>query len=367
MKIVWIVPYKRKCGITLYAEKYAKALSAHCTLVVCDPAEFIENRAGFREKIAGCDLAHIQYEPLFFRQGRRDFYPAMCDAIHCKKVVTLHEVYSKPPGVFPREDITGIGPLKMVKTFLWDKNHPHWAAFGMHVKRCFFSDAILVHAMFHKQILVEKGVDDDRIHIIPLPAKVPSGAAPERVKKEKKVTFGATGFINPLFDYDLLLAVLSRLTIEWSFIWIGGVRRDDDAGLLRFLEWEIDKRGWRGRFTITGKVFYEERDRLFQEVDVFCALFKDRSNSESLMDAIAAKKLIVATRIPLTQELASQGPVCILVERDPVAIANRIGGLLSDGALQTNCRRACGDYAERFSYERCALQVVNLYKRLISE
>jgi glycosyltransferase involved in cell wall biosynthesis len=364
MKIAWIVPYKKKCGISLYAEKYAAALSAHVKIIECDPDEFIADRNSFLKKISECSLAHIQYEPLFFRAKNTDFYPAMCKAIPCKKVVTLHEVYKRPPHVFPREEIGGIWPLRQIKQMVWDARHPHWAAFSRHARNNFFSDAIFVHAQFQKPILEEKGVTISLVNVIPLP--IQAGKKQAEWQGGKSVVCGATGFINPSYDYDLLFSTLERLAADWRFVWVGGARREDDAALLQSLRDNIDKRGWGNRFTITGLVFGADRDRFLADVEVFCALFKDRSSSESLADAIGAQKLIVASRIPLTEELVSQEPLAVLVDRDPAAIAQRITELASDEPLRKMLLRACAAYGGRFSYERCARDVVAVYERLVS-
>jgi glycosyltransferase involved in cell wall biosynthesis len=366
MKIAWIVPRKRQCGICLYAAKYETALAGAVTLITCDPEEFVRDRTSFAAKIRGCDCAHIQYESSFYFARGRDFYPSMCRAIPCKKVVTLHEVYRTIPGVFPRQDIRGFLPVKKARQMAWDLRHPHWAAFARHAVDSFFADAILVHARFHCGILEEKGVDISRLSVIPVPIKVQQSWIAKPIVPGETVTLGATGFINPLYDYDLLLKALERLEMPWRFVWVGGVRRDDDASLMRSLQAEIDKRSWSQRFTVTGLAFGEERDRLLADVQIFCALFKDRSSSESLADAISAHKYIVATRIPLTEELVSQEPLAILADPDADKIAARIRQIISDEPLRRSLDHGCAAYCERFSVEACSRSVVEVYERLLS-
>jgi glycosyltransferase involved in cell wall biosynthesis len=154
--------------------------------------------------------------------------------------------------------------------------------------------------------------------------------------------------------------------MPWRFVWVGGVRRDDDASLMRSLQAEIDKRSWSQRFTVTGLAFGEERDKLLANVQIFCALFKDRSSSESLADAISAHKYIVATRIPLTEELVSQEPLAILADPDADKIAARIRQIISDEPLRRSLDHGCAAYCERFSVEACSRSVVEVYERLLS-
>jgi glycosyltransferase involved in cell wall biosynthesis len=364
MNVGWIAPLNKKCGIAFYARRYADALSGHVRIIESDPDDFCRNRKDFLERMSGCDCVHIQYETSFFLNGRLDFYPELCRKIQGKKIVTLHEVYRRIPSVFPRENIKGTWPLKAIKEIVWDLKHPHWALFTKHLHTSFFADAIIVHSQFQKEILIEKGVDKEKINVVPLPIKVRPEAKVRPWNNALTIELGATGFINPSYDYDLLFKVLECIDRDWRFFWVGGLRRNDDAGLLRWLEQEIEKRGWKQRFTITGWVSDDERDRRLDEMHVFCAFFKDRSSSESLADAIAAKKLIIAGRIPLTEEIAGHGPVLVLAQQEPEAIAQTIWQSLSDKTLLQSIERAQVRYGETYSYAECAKIVVDLYEKV---
>jgi glycosyltransferase involved in cell wall biosynthesis len=366
MNVGWIAPLNKKCGIAFYARKYADALSGHVRIIESDPDDFCRNRNEFLDKISGCECVHIQYETSFFLNGRLDFYPELCRRIQGKKIVTLHEVYRRIPGVFPRENIKGMRPLKAIKEIVWDIRHRHWALFTKHLCESFFADALIVHSQFQKEILIEKGVDKEKINVVPLPIKVRPEAKVRPWNNALTIELGASGFINPSYDYDLLFKVLECVDGDWRFCWIGGLRRNEDAGLLHSIEREITRRGWKQRFTITGWVSDDERDRRLDEMHVFCAFFKDRSSSESLADAIAAKKLIIAGRIPLTEEIANHGPVLVLAQQEPEAIAQTILKTISDKALLNSIELAQTRYAETYSYEACSGQVASLYKKVIA-
>jgi glycosyltransferase involved in cell wall biosynthesis len=370
MKVGWIAPLDKKCGIAFYSRKYADAISRLVQLVECDPSGFQSDRRGFLASIAGCDCVHIQYEPSFFLRGRRDFYQELCRQIRAKKIVSLHEVYREIPGVFPRENIRGNWPIRALRKFVWDQRHPHWAAFARHLGASFHADALVVHSHFQKEILAEKGIDKEKITVIPLPIKVrpetktgPAG----RAGVDATTSLGASGFINPLYDYDMLVRVLDNMKEAWRFTWVGGIRRDEDAAILGRLEGEIDKRGWGHKFTITGWVSDEERDRLVDGMDVFCAFFKERSSSESLADAIAARKPIIASRIPLTEELATCGPLLLLAPPGPEETAQCIRALLADRNRLRSMEQAAAAYGRKYSYEECSTTMKGLYERVIAQ
>jgi glycosyltransferase involved in cell wall biosynthesis len=372
MKVGWIAPLDRKCGIAFYSRKYADAISRHVQIVECDPDGFLSDRKGFLASIAGCDCVHIQYEPSFFLRGRRDYYHELCRQIRAKKIVSLHEVYREIPGVFPRENVRGNWPVKALRKFVWDKRHVHWAAFARHLRASFHADALVVHSHVQEDILIEKGIDKEKITVIPLPIKVRPETKTAHAKRtdadaDATISLGASGFINPLYDYDMLVHVLDNMKEAWRFTWVGGLRRDEDAGILRRLESEIDKRGWSRKFTITGWVSDEERDRLVDGMDAFCAFFKERSSSESLADAIAARKPVIASRIPLTEDLAAYGPLLLLAPPGPEETAQCIRALLADRDRLRLMEQAAAAYGRKYSYEECGTTMNGLYERVMTQ
>ena len=98
----------------------------------------------------------------------------------------------------------------------------------------------------------------------------------------------------------------------------------------------------------------------------FCAFFKDRSSSESLADAIAAKKPVIATRIPLTLEMASCGPVLLLAPDGAEKTAECISALFVDKDRRRSMERAAAAYGRKYSYEECAQKLIGLYERVIA-
>jgi glycosyltransferase involved in cell wall biosynthesis len=100
---------------------------------------------------------------------------------------------------------------------------------------------------------------------------------------------------------------------------------------------------------------------------IYCAIFKERSSSESLADAIASAKIIVATRIPLSEELVVQGPVLALAPKSPQETAELIAGLLSDGRRRRSMEQASSAYGKTYSYDECAKTLAALYERVIAQ
>lgn len=364
MKITWIFPRNKACGISFYSQKYVQALRRSVAIECLDPLDFRNNRKEFLKIVQSCQVCHIQYETSFFLLKNKDFYPDFCSAIKCPIIVTLHEVYKQFPDVFPRDEIQGNIFTKPIKKYIYDRRHPHATAFGRHGAKGFYADKIIVHARFQKDILIEKGLRPDAIEVLPVPIKSINKTFRNEWEKGRALNLAATGFINPSYDYELLFKALDLCKIPWKFTWIGGVRRAEDQALLDTIKADIAKRGWEKRFVVTGSISDERRDALLSNIQVYCAIFKHKSSSESLATAIGARTLIVATRLQLTEEMASEFPVMHIVDNDPAKIAAAIKKISSNARVRGSLTNACEKYSRKYSYANMAEQMATTYEDL---
>ncbi|MBN2188388.1 MAG: glycosyltransferase, partial [Chitinispirillaceae bacterium] len=336
MKIAWIFPQKERCGIATYSRRYAESLSGKAEVILLDPERFSGDREALLSAINGCDIAHVQYETSFFSRAGRDFFPAFCRAIHPPVVVSLHEVYRNVPYVYPRKAIRGRGPLAFARRTLYDRRHPLQTAYQRHLEHSFHSAAVLVHYAFQRSIIIEQGCRPEAIFVIPLPVPLLPGAAPPAPwNGDRPLSLAAPGFINPDFDYDLLFAALERLAVPWRFTWIGGIRRNEDAPLLQTVRAKIAEKRWNDRFTVTGWVSERDFRDLLCGADLICAFFSARSSSSSLTEALGALRPVIATPIPLTEELSRSG-VVHLSPADPARLAEGIGELSAREDLRSS-------------------------------
>ena len=284
----------------------------------------------------------------------------MCSEIKRPIIVTLHEVYKRFPDVFPRDEIKGNLFTKPIKEYVYDMRHPFATSFTRHVSKGFSADKIIVHAQFQKNILIEKGSSAGTIDVLPVPILSIDNSTQDKWENNQTLNLAATGFINPSYDYDLLFKALDLCAMPWKFTWIGGVRRPEDQGLLDTIQADITKRGWENRFIVTGRVSDEKRDALLSDAHIYCAFFKHKSSSESLATAIGARSLIIATRLPLTEEMTSEFPVMHIVDKDPGAVVAAIKKISSDAEVRESLTNACEKYSRQYSYE-------NMVKRMVSE
>jgi glycosyltransferase involved in cell wall biosynthesis len=365
MKICWIFPQNKLCGISFYSHKYVAALEKYADILCVDPGDVIDKKAEAVSALRQSDIVHIQYETSFYLKHYRDCYPNVCAAVTCPIVVTLHEVYDQFPGVYPRESITGGGLVRAIKERIYDARHPYVTALTKHSAAGFFADALFVHSAFQREILLKKGVLPEKIIVLPFPIS-PGKDTPELTwGPPATVHFAATGFINDSYDFDLLMETLAKCKMPWEFTWIGGIRRPDDRLLFNKIQNEIERRNWAGRFTITGEVTDQTRDDLLNAAHVYLALFKYKSSSESLSVALGSRRLIVATELPLTREMNAEFPVMLLTAANAPEIAGAIERIITDAQTRSTLWEAMRRFTEKNSYDSIARRLTKEYERVL--
>ena len=365
VRVLWICPVRKRCGIAIYSNEYIKALKMFCTVIVIDCNEIAGNLSKFRKEIEQCDCVHLQYEQSLYVLNGVDYFKKICKQINKPLIVSLHELYEKQPGVFPREDLTGNWPTRKVKEIIYDYRHPIQTSFRGHCKREFYAEKIVVHHEFQRNILIDKKIESSRIKVISHPvitfSDIRYSIAPAT---DRVLLLGSTGFINPQFDYKLLFDTLDKLTLDWRFKWIGGLRREEDCTLLNYIESQINDRGWRDKFIITGWVELEAQKQLLKEIDIYLALFSDRSSSDSITRAFGARRFTIGTDVPPLKEIA-QNYGALYISNDSSDIVKFINEIIANVNLQNAYQEAIDKYLIQNAFPMKAHELSLVYKEVI--
>ena len=285
--------------------------------------------------------------------------------IRVPAVVSLHEVYAAPPDVFPRENVSGPFPIRNLKLLAYDMRHPAQTALRRHRARAFGAAAIAVHGACHRDILTAQGIAPERIHVIHYP--FPEAPAVDRPAFDGKAPLqaGTVGFVNRSFDFDLLFDTLLAYGRPWRFTWIGGARRESDNAFVDSLRTRVSRLKLADRFSITGWVSDEERDRLLRSLHVYCAFFRHRSSSESLAVALAARRFVLASPQPFIEELVSRHRALFLVPRDRLAAAAELERIAGDPQYRGAIASAMDDCVAELSASDAARQTMSLYRTVL--
>ncbi len=362
MKIAWLFPVNQRCGISFYSHEYVKALKNHITVDTFDIDKCLSTVKRSATIFNNYDCVHIQYETSFFLKKNSNRFKKLCSLITRPIIVSLHEVYREFPDVFPRSQIKGRGFIRQCKELLYDFRHPYQTMYTRHVSESFLADKILVHAQYHKNILVQNGISKDMLSIIPLPVKPVTIPCDTPFMASGVLRLCSHGFITPHFDYPLLFAILDNLAIPWHFSWLGGIRRDQDTVVLNAIKEEVTQRKWQDKFIITGWITENERDRVLSQTDLYLALFTARGSSASLAAALGARSLIIATELPLTSELVEKTPILSIVPSECTAVIDQINRLASDTILRNSFIANIESYIKNHSYTKHAGHLIELYQ-----
>lgn len=363
MKVMWLFPENKRCGISIYSHDYIRELKNKCEVIPKDLSTVIDGGLSVRKDCA--DLVHIQYETSFFLNKGRDVYFRLLSKIKVPTVVTLHEVYDEFPQVFPRSKIRGYGPLLIIKRIIYDCKHPVQTAYSRHCSRNFGADLILVHHKYHRDILLKKGIKPELVEILQFPVKKSANEINFKWKAGEAVLLGSIGFINQGYDYKLLFSVLEKMEIDWKFVWIGGLRNNENEKILENLKQMIISREWQNRFIITGWVSDEKQNELLQKLDIYLSLFKYRSSSATVSRAIGALKPIIATEIPMIKELnecIDESPV-LAVKNDPESVIGAIRKIMEDSRFREDLLWKIRKYSENRYFSNMAEKLLLIYGR----
>lgn len=365
MKLAWISPVNKHCGISLYSHEYCHILSKMTSLHHIDIDNFFDYSEKQYEMLNSFDIIHFQYETSYFLKSRNKIFQHFYKKITTPIVLTLHEVYDSFPGVFPRSQIKGSGLTRKIKEKFYDTQHPYQTVFTQHISHNFYADKILVHAHYHKEILIKKGLPEEMITIHHHPVKKLYDSPPPPSLASDTLKLGSLGFINQNYNYTLLFNVLEHLPNPWHFTWIGGIRREEDKQLHISIQHEIINRKWEKKFTITGWVDEYTRNELLNNIDIYLAFFSTRSVSGSLATALSSYKIILATEIPYTTELIRNYPVLTIVSSDYKDIIDKIQSIHVDRDLKKSLHNEIARYITLHSYDKLSLDLLDIYQGLM--
>lgn len=365
MRVGFVYPQKRKCGISIYSVCYAEALRKLPLEVTDIDSEEFSDRCNFNRLVKRFDILHVQYETSFFFKRKKDAFSRLFRVLNKPLIVSLHEVYERDPFVFPRESIKP--PFLFIKRIVYDARHPLQTMNRKHLKSQFWADRVLVHHDYQKRILERKGIKPDIVRVIGQPVRrVPSKNDLDAKFSKSVVGLGCAGFINPQFDFDLLIRSLKKLPIDWQFTWVGGIRNSSHQEILTELNNRIRLLGWERKFRITGWLDENQFKAALDGIDLALCLFSNRSTSASMTDLLGSGIPIIATDLAVTREFSRTCKSVELVENDPGAVSRAVEEICKNEARRSQILNDLHRYCDMNSFDRKAENLFRLYQEVLS-
>lgn len=178
------------------------------------------------------------------------------------------------------------------------------------------------------------------------------------------VLIGAVGNLYPVKGHIHLIRaaatiVAARPNVKFVVAGRGGEQQA--------LQAEIDRLGLQNNFMLLG--FREDVDALLQAFDLFVMPSLSEGMPISILEAMAAHRVVIASDVGGIPQLIRQGHSGVLVPpQDPQQLAAAILDLITDTAKrETLVRQAYVLVCERFSQDACTDSYVALYEKRASQ
>jgi glycosyltransferase involved in cell wall biosynthesis len=199
-----------------------------------------------------------------------------------------------------------------------------------------------------------------RVHVIPNGADV----AADRVFQAPDPAVARVVYAGQLYPWkgvDVLVEAMA-LVPQARLVILGGISGEGDLERIRHL---VRSRGLGDRTEMPGTLPQARVAEELAHASVVCVPFLKGSMTErhtspiKLFEALAAGRPIVATDLPSTREVLTDGENAVLVPPgEPALLAQAIRRLLDDRALAARLARAAWDAAPRYSWDARAKAIL---------
>lgn len=164
---------------------------------------------------------------------------------------------------------------------------------------------------------------------------------------------------------DVLLQALARMQRPDVRLKMAGRGSDQDREQLRSMAQEL---GIEAQVELIGSVSDEERRSLYQQAMFVVAPSRYEGWCIAAVEAAAASRAVIGTRIPGLMDAIREGETGDLVEPDDVdGLAAAIGSLLDDPARRQSLGAAGPEWAQRFTWDRISQDQERLYEQVVAQ
>jgi len=257
-------------------------------------------------------------------------------------VCSVHAIYS--------EDWSGRWTLPLIRC-LWRR-----------------ADTMLCISHAVKDWLTQQGVPSEKARVIHYGIETglffrPKGRFRENWNLNGNTVIGSIGRLEPRKNHECLIAAMPQIckAVPNAILLIAGHDPWRYGETLRQL---IDQLDLRSNVRLVG--FQNDIPTFLNAIDVFAFATKSEGFGQVLIEAMAAGKPVVASKIPPLTEIVIDGETGLLVEPgDPKAFADAITALLMD-PNQRQCMRQLAEtrVQQHFVADRMAAETLSLYDEL---
>ena len=233
------------------------------------------------------------------------------------------------------------------------------ASFHNRLIYSFMADRVVTTGEYTRTYMIrEKGIDPERVVAIPSGIdlnRFDPGATRENLRGELGLgkdtpVFGSASIFRRKKGYDFLLEATPRILSAHpsaKLLLVGGGPQEENLRR-RIEELKIEE-----AVILSG--FREDMPRVLNTMDIFVFPTLEEAFPNAVMEALAMKRAVVASRVGGVPDIIRDGETGFLVEPgDPAAIAEKVSFLFRNRSLRTKI----GEAGRRFVEANCSHNIM---------
>ncbi|MGV3724504.1 MAG: glycosyltransferase family 4 protein [Actinomycetota bacterium] len=367
--------WETRCGIASYTAALVDQLRALGADVEVTPVPYTDrDPVRMAETIArlnAADLIHVQHEYTFFggiAPGSSSL-PRYYAGLTVPRVVTAHTVFTAAELLRVKHETRW---RQLLAKQLLSRYPPYRATVEAQPFRG--ATAVVVHTDAARARMASRGIELERIHVLPAGVPPPVPALPEQVEA-MRATFGLAGrrvatifgYVTQDKGYETTLEALRKLPPTVKLLVAGGSRVEREQGYLEQLREVVRAQKLTERVAITGYLDDAEIAAAMALSDVVLVPHLVANGSYSVMVALGYGKPVLASDLACFRDIHQQGePIELFKVGDEYALAGRLGFLLASANARKHLAAAAQEFAAAQSWRAVAERTLTVYEQVLS-
>lgn len=223
------------------------------------------------------------------------------------------------------------------------------------------ADAVVVCTHFEKNFLIELGIQKDKICIIPNGVRANELSCITSKIDRNELVIGFLGKIQPVKGVHRLIGPITRIVHEYlekvRVIFAGSIQDERYSGGI------LKKMNELSSFEYWGSLLFDQVDKFYEECNIVLVPSLSEGFPNVPLEAMAAGKAVIASKIFPIDEMIEHGKTGFLVESDE-EIYKYIKILLDNPNLIEYIGKNARKKAISYSWENTVAKYENVYKSL---
>ncbi len=241
-------------------------------------------------------------------------------------------------------------------------HHPRWVGrrYNAYNKLYARADAVMALTYAEKEVLMQVGVPEERVHVIGHGPVLETQAKPGRFLQEYDMGSPIVLFLGQHYPYKGYKELLEAAKIVWEkipgthFVFIGPAVGQSEQVFKAVSDQRVHR---------LGTISLQEKTDALAACSLLCVPSTQESFGGVYAEAWCFRKPVIGCKIPAVSEVIADGVDGYLVEQEPKAIAERIIFLLENESVTLQMGTAGKKKVEeKYTWPRIAERVEMVYK-----